>query len=191
MVAFDVFLAHVPALLAFIISILSFRYIFIQKADAITETFDENIPTSPNTEAIFELIKNIRSEIMNKETEMESLLRTIGDKDVEVTNKILSELDELESQMGLKSREKTIKQQKKDTSTNDASLTEKSPSNKNIRQSSKTGAIGKKTEPQLVDDGSDSDSYDSSSETMEDDNVVETFVEGIPSASSVKFHKIR
>ena len=100
--AFVVFLAHVPALLAFIISILSFIYIFIQKA--VTETFDENIPTSPNAEAVFELIKNIRSEIMNKETEMvsllrseiknkdtemESLLRTIPDKDVDVWNSII------------------------------------------------------------------------------------------------------
>ena len=81
--AFVVFLAHLPALLAFIISILSFIYIFIQKA--VTETFDKNIPTSPNAEAVFELIKNIRSEIMNKETEMVSLLRSeIKNKDTEM-----------------------------------------------------------------------------------------------------------
>lgn len=174
MKALDVLLTHLPALLAFIISIVTFKYIFIKKTDAITEAFDETTPTSTKTDdVVLDTIKSIRSEIMNKETEMESLLRSIGDKDVEITNKILSKLAELENQMGGKSRKNTIERQEK---------------NSNTRPSEKITKATEKKETQLVDDGSD---YDSSSEIMEEDDVVETFVEGIPSASSVKFHKIR
>lgn len=183
MKALDVLLTHLPALLAFIISIVTFKYIFIKKTDAITEAFDETTPTSKKTDdVVLDTIKSIRSEIMNKETEMESLLRSIGDKDVEITNKILSKLAELENQMGGKSRKNTVQRQEKNSNTR--------PSEK-ITKSSKEITATEKKETQLVDDGSDYDSSSEIMEIMEEDDVVETFVEGIPSASSVKFHKIR